>query len=195
MCSCRKPQPSGTTLSSPCSCGAGIVRPTGANRSSTLGTFELPQLDINNKRPERALFLPTEARRQWAFVPGSTTDHRYQSEPVVEQERDELHPTANEQEDAITNITSTQVDTVTERSSFEETGHSHTIVAATGGGNGDIGGKSCRDEDVEERGAKGEGLKRRRERSRRQQERQQRQHGANRAGENEGGPQSPDSLR
>lgn len=150
----------------------------------SLVTFDLAQLDINNKRPERALFLPTEARRRWAFVPGSTTDYRGQSELVVEQEHDELHPIANEQADGSTNIASTQVDTVTEKSSSEDAHHGHMVVAATGG-----------DDNVEDRGAKGEGPKRRRERSRRQQEQPLLQQGKKKASEDEGGPQPPDSLR
>lgn len=154
--------------------------------SSILFTFNRTQLDINNKRPDRALFLPMEAHRQWAFVPGSSNDCRHQSELLFEDEHDESHAVTNGQADLA-------------RSS-EGTHHGDTVVAATGDVNEDAGGKHCRDDNVEGRGAKEAGRKGRRERSRprprqEQSQQQQREHAKNGDSENEEGPHSPDSLR
>jgi len=55
-----------------------IPRRDSSNIAIHIETHAREQLDINNKRPERALFLPQDARRQWNFVPGSTADGRHQ---------------------------------------------------------------------------------------------------------------------
>lgn len=149
----------------------------------------LTQLDINNKHPERALFLPTEARRQWAFVPCNTTGYRHQSELLIEQEQDEFYPTANGQADAGASNSATSIDIRAERSNNEDTLHGRAVVAVTDGGDGE----AVSNGDGEERSAKREGRKGRRERS--QQKQEQPQQGKKRASDNEEGPHSLDSLR
>eukprot|EP00903_Cladosiphon_okamuranus_P012920 g12063.t1 len=145
------------------------------------GSAQLGQLDINNKRPERALFLPAESHRQWAFVPGSSTDYRHQSQLLFEYEQDEVHPTADGQAEL--------------GGSSEGTHHGQMVVEVSGAGNEEVGIKG---DNVDERAAKGGGTKGRRERSRlRQEQPHQLQQGKKRStsSEHAEAPPSPDSLR
>ncbi len=145
------------------------------------------QLDINNKRPERSLFLPPEARRQWTFVPGSTAEGRHQRD--LEQQP---APPTNDGDTAA----GASHDGATIEAAPKSSGSGGAVDGDAGGeGDGkDVLNKKCGKEDRGGAGSKG-----RKEWSRlpkeQQQETQQKRQREGLAGKDDPAPKSPDSTR
>lgn len=156
------------------------------------------QLDINNRRPERAMYLAAEASRHWAFVPGSggPADCRHE-EHGLDQEK-VTHDTAK-----ATTATTDSVVKKTIGNSGELTVNdtsSSTKTNSFRGGDGNVEGDIHDDVGVEaDSTGAGPGRNERRGRSGRQQQqqhdREKQRDGDEKTQPDGGGLRSPDPTR
>ncbi|CAM9705457.1 unnamed protein product, partial [Ectocarpus sp. 4 AP-2014] len=159
------------------------------------GSAMLGQLDINNRRPERAMYLAAEASRHWAFVPGSggPADCRHEKDGLDQEKI--THNTAK----ATTATTDSEV-TKTIGNSGESTVNdtsSSTKTDSLRGGDGNVEGDLRDDVGVggDSTGA-GAGSNERRGRSGRQQQQQHDREKRDEKTQPDGGElRSPDPTR